>query len=71
MNGGTRDVLLRLGYTNLDELASILALRPEGAVQKSAKGQAYLRRTIENALARRPASRDDEPADRNGNPSGV
>lgn len=63
--------LLRLGYTNLDELASILALRPEGAVQKSAKGQAYLRRTIENALGQLPACGTDEPADSIGNPAGV
>lgn len=42
--------LLNLGYQNIGELATILALRPEGAVRKSGKGDGYIRRTIANAL---------------------
>lgn len=44
--------LMRLGHRNLDELASILVLRPDGSVQKSSKGDAYVRRTLANALLR-------------------
>jgi hypothetical protein len=51
--------LLRLGYRNLDELATIMVLRPEGSVQKSGKGEGYVRRTIANALMR-PSPRPSE-----------
>jgi len=43
--------LLFLGYRNLDDIATVLAVRPEGAVRKSGKGEQYVRRTIANALA--------------------
>ena len=42
--------LLWRGYKDLDDLATVLALRPEGAVRKSGKGDQYIRRTIANAL---------------------
>ena len=42
--------LLRLGYTDVSELATILALRPEGSVRKSGKDQLYALRTVGNAL---------------------
>ena len=42
--------LLHLGYKNIDELATILALRPEGSVRKSGKGEGYLRTTLAKAL---------------------
>jgi hypothetical protein len=38
------------GITDLVELATILILRPEGAVQKSGKGDSYVRLTIANAI---------------------
>lgn len=44
--------LLRDGHRNLDELATILALRPDGDVQERGKGDQYIRRTIANALLR-------------------
>ncbi|MDA2935401.1 hypothetical protein MYX82_13845 [Acidobacteria bacterium AH-259-D05] len=42
--------LLWLGYKNIDELGTVLALRPEGGVKKSGKGEQYITRTIGNAL---------------------
>ena len=42
--------LLRTGVKNLDDLATILALRPEGAVKKSGKDERYILHTIGNAL---------------------
>lgn len=45
--------LFSLGYRNVDELATVLALRPGGAFQQSGKGEFYLRRTIANALMKR------------------
>jgi hypothetical protein len=42
--------LLRQGFRNIDDLATILTLRPDGAVQGSKKNQEYVRRTISNAL---------------------
>ena len=42
--------LLHLGYKNIDELSTILALRPEGSVKKSGKGERYLRTTLAKAL---------------------
>ena len=44
--------LLWLAHKNIDELATILALRPEGAVKKSGEDGRYMRRTIGNALVR-------------------
>lgn len=44
--------LLGLGYKSLDDLATILALRPEGSIRKSGKGEYYIRRTIAKALLR-------------------
>lgn len=55
--------LLHLGYKNIDELATVLVLRPEGSVQKSGKGEAYVRRTIANALLRPVARHADMPTD--------
>lgn len=42
--------LLGMGYKNIDELGTILALRPNGGVKGSGKGEQYLRHTIANAL---------------------
>ena len=42
--------LLQLGHRDIDDLAAILALRPEGAARE--KGEHYIRRTIANALTR-------------------
>jgi len=42
--------LLGMGYKNIDELATILALRPNGGVKGSGKSEQYLRHTIANAL---------------------
>jgi hypothetical protein len=44
--------LMGLGHTDICDLATILALRPEGAVQKSGKGDSYIRHTIANAILR-------------------
>ncbi len=44
--------LLYLGHQDIGELATILGLRPDGAVQASRKGSDYVRRTIGNALIR-------------------
>jgi len=41
---------MKKGITNIDTLSAILALRPEGACQKSGKGEHYIRRTIANAI---------------------
>jgi len=52
--------LLYLGHRDIDELSTILALRPDGGVKASAKGPDYIRRTIGNAPAKerpRPANR--------------
>lgn len=45
--------LLSAGYRNVDELATVLALRPDGCFQQSGKGEFYIRRTIANALMKR------------------
>jgi hypothetical protein len=42
--------LLMLGHRDIDDLSTILALRPGGSVQGSRKGDSYIRRTIANAL---------------------
>jgi len=42
--------LLSLGYRNIDDLATVLAARPEGAVRKGGRDEQYIRRTIANAL---------------------
>lgn len=42
--------LLSLGYRNIDDLATVLAARPEGAVKQGGRGEDYIRRTIANAL---------------------
>jgi len=44
--------LLYRSYKDIDELATILALRPEGAVRKSGKGDQYIRRMIASALVK-------------------
>ncbi len=41
---------IQKGITDVVELATILKLRPEGAVQKSGKGDSYVRLTIANAI---------------------
>ena len=41
---------IKRGITDINDLVSILALRPEGAYQKSGKGDKYLRLTIANAI---------------------
>jgi len=41
---------IKKGITDINDLVSILALRPEGAYQKSGKGDRYLRLTIANAI---------------------
>lgn len=41
---------IRRGITDINDLSAILALRPEGAYQKSSKNGDYIRRTIGNAL---------------------
>ncbi len=38
------------GYKNIDELATILAVRPDGSVRNSGKDIRYIKRTIANAL---------------------
>ena len=43
---------LQLGVTDLSDLATILKLRPRGAVGTGAKGDDYIRRTIAAALVR-------------------
>lgn len=43
---------LQLGITDLNELAAILALRPQGSVRVGGKGEDYIRRTIAAALTR-------------------
>ena len=42
--------LLRLGYTDVADLATVLAHRPDGSVKNSGKGEDYIRRTIASAL---------------------
>jgi len=42
--------LVWLGKKDPDDLATILALRPEGAVRQSGKGQSYLERTVKAVL---------------------
>lgn len=41
---------MQKGITDIVELATILKLRPEGAVQQSGKGDSYVRLTIANAI---------------------
>jgi hypothetical protein len=43
-------VCLKHGITDLNDLYAILALRPDGAVKGSGKGEKYLRNTIANAI---------------------
>ena len=42
--------IIALGYRNLDDLATVLFVRPEGAVRKSGKGEDYVRRTLSKAI---------------------
>ena len=42
--------LLQLGYTDVAELATILARRPDGSVRKRGRDDGYIRRTIAAAL---------------------
>lgn len=42
--------LIKDGYTDISDLATILALRPDGSYQKSHKNEQYLKRTIASAL---------------------
>ncbi|MBI4454735.1 MAG: hypothetical protein HY644_02425 [Acidobacteria bacterium] len=42
--------LIRLGYRNIDEIATVLILRPNGGVKASGKAEGYVRRTIASAL---------------------
>jgi hypothetical protein len=44
--------LLTAGHRDVDDLATILAKRPEGAAQNGGKGDDYIKRTIANALLR-------------------
>ena len=44
--------LLWLGHRNIDDLATILALRPNGSVRQSGKSAQYIMRTIGSALMR-------------------
>lgn len=48
--------LLRRGHTDLEDLAAIVAHRPNGCVQQQGKGDAYICRTIANALTRKISS---------------
>jgi hypothetical protein len=41
---------MQKGITDVVVLATFLKLRPEGAVQKSGKGDSYMRLTIANAI---------------------
>lgn len=41
-----------MGHHDLDELATILSMRPGGSVQSHGKGENYIRRTIANALVK-------------------
>ena len=42
--------LLADGVTDLGEIATVLALRPDGVVRERGKGEDYIKRTIANAL---------------------
>lgn len=42
--------LIKDGYTDIGDLATILALRPDGSFNKNKKQEIYLKRTIGNAL---------------------
>lgn len=42
--------LLVLGYRDIDDLATVLSVRPDGAVKQAQRGENYVRRTIANAL---------------------
>lgn len=44
--------LLHLGRHDLDDIATILCLRPAGSVLRSGKGEEYVRRTIASALVK-------------------
>ncbi len=43
--------LMALGYRNFDDLATVLAARPEGAVRRGGMGEDYIRGTIARALS--------------------
>lgn len=43
---------IKQGITDINKLITILALRPEGAFQKSGKGEQYLKRTVGKAIYR-------------------
>ena len=45
--------LFSVGYRNVDELATVLALRPNGAFQQSGKDEFYIRRTLASLLLKR------------------
>jgi len=42
--------LMQRGHRNLDDLATIIFLRPQGSIQKNGKGEGYVRHTLANAL---------------------
>ena len=42
--------LLVLGYRDIDNLATVLAVRPDGAVKQAGKDEIYIRRTIASAI---------------------
>jgi len=44
--------LIRRGHKDVDDLATILASRPDGSFQTRNKGEDYIRRTIANALVK-------------------
>jgi hypothetical protein len=44
--------LVRRGYNSPDDLATIIALRPEGSVARHQKSEEYVQRTVANALAK-------------------
>ncbi len=43
-------LLLSYGFKNVDELATVLAHRPNGVVQTKNKDERYLQHTIANAI---------------------
>ncbi len=45
----TRHLIVQ-GYRNIDDLATVLIARPDGAVRQAGKGEDYVRRTIANAI---------------------
>lgn len=42
--------LMAIGFRDLDDLATVLAARPDGAVRQSGKGEDYIRLTLSNAI---------------------